>query len=45
MFDKLDRPRSTAHKKAAAVAGEAEDCCDIGQTCIGKDVKMTYFLE
>ena len=20
-------------------------CCDIGQTCIGKDVKMTYFLE
>ena len=25
MFDKLDRPRSTAHKKAAAVPGEAED--------------------
>ena len=20
-------------------------CCDIGQTCIGQDVKMTYFLE
>ena len=20
-------------------------CCDIGQTCIGKDVRMTYFLE
>ena len=20
-------------------------CCDISQTCIGKDVKMTYFLE
>ena len=20
-------------------------CCDIGQTCIGKDVKITYFLE
>ena len=20
-------------------------CCDIGQMCIGKDVKMTYFLE
>ena len=25
MFDKLDRPRSTAHKKAAAVPGETED--------------------
>ena len=25
MFDKLDRPRSTAHKKAAAVPGEAEE--------------------
>ena len=25
MFDKLDRPTSTAHKKAAAVPGEAED--------------------
>ena len=25
MFDELDRPRSTAHKKAAAVPGEAED--------------------
>ena len=25
MFDKLDRPRSPAHKKAAAVPGEAED--------------------
>ena len=23
----------------------AKYCCDIGQTCIGKDVKMTYFLE
>ena len=25
MFDKFDRPRSTAHKKAAAVPGEVED--------------------
>ena len=23
----------------------SQNCCDIGQTCIGKDVKMTYFLE
>ena len=23
----------------------SNSCCDIGQTCIGKDVKMTYFLE
>ena len=21
------------------------NCCDIGQTCIGKDVKMTYYSE
>ena len=25
MFDKFDRPRPTAHKKAAAVPGEVED--------------------
>ena len=23
----------------------SQSCCDIGQTGIGKDVKMTYFLE
>ena len=26
-------------------SSKKERCCDIGQTCIGKDVKMTYFLE
>ena len=25
MFDQFDRPRSTAHRKAAVVPGEAED--------------------
>ena len=32
-------------EQEAATRYKAEKCCDIGQTCIGKDVKMTYFLE